>query len=80
MKKYQIKVDRTICIACGVAPSMCPQIFMLGKDNGKNSVIAKYSQQTSEDTSLGIVSEDLYDCARQAVDACPVQAITIEEI
>ncbi len=80
MVKYQITVDRNTCIACGIAPTLCPQVFLLGEDNRKNRVIAKYSDKISEDTSIGTVPEDLYACAKQASESCPVQAITVKKI
>ena len=80
MVKYRITVDRNVCIACGVAPNLCPQVFVLGEDNGKNKVVDAYSEKISEDTSVGVVSDDLHDCVKQAAEACPVQAIAIEEI
>lgn len=78
--KYKVPVDRNACIACGVAPNLCPQVFILGEDNGKTRIVDEYSEKTSEDISVGHVSEELYDCVKKAAEACPVQAITIEEI
>jgi len=80
MVKYQVTVDRNTCIACGIAPALCPSVFLLGEDNGKNRVIAKYSDKISEDTSRGTVPEDLYDCVKQASESCPVQAIAVKKI
>jgi ferredoxin len=76
---YEVSVDRNLCIACGVAPTVCPQVFVLGDDNGKNRLIEKYSEETSNDFSLGVIPEGLHDCARKAADSCPVQAITIQK-
>ncbi len=80
MSKYRITVDREICISCGIAPSTCSLVFLLGEDNGKNRVSETYSENTSDAKSVGIVTDDLYDCVMQAADACPVQAIKIEEV
>lgn len=80
MVKYRVIVDRNTCIACGAAPGVCSQVFILGEDNGKNRVVDVYSEKISEDTSVGIVSEDLYNCVKQGVEVCPVQAITVEKI
>jgi len=77
--KYKVTVDRQTCIACGVAPSLCPEVFMLGQDTGKNMITQKYSVKTTEDVSTGVIPEDLYECVKQAADACPVGAIKIEE-
>lgn len=76
---YNVSVDRNLCIACGVAPTVCPQVFILGEDNGKNRLLEEYSEETSDDVSKGFVSDDLLDCVMKAADACPVQAITVQK-
>ena len=80
MMKYKIVVNRDACVACGVAPNLCPQVFVLGDDNGKTRVVDEYSKTTTEEKSTGEIPEDQYDCAKGAAESCPVQAITIEEI
>lgn len=79
MAKYRVIIDRDMCIACGISPSTCSQVFVLGKDNGKNRVLDKYAENTTDSTSAGIVPEDLFECVKMAADSCPVQAITIEK-
>jgi ferredoxin len=76
---YIVSVDRDLCLACGVAPTVCPEVFMLGEDNGKNRLIEEYSDETSENVSKGLVPDDLHDCVVKAADACPVQAITVQQ-
>lgn len=78
--KYRVVVDRSTCIACGAAPAACPEVFVLGSDNGKNRVIDKYSVKTDEEVSIGEISEELYECARAGADVCPVGAIKVEEV
>lgn len=80
MAKYRVIVDRETCIACGAAPAACPEVFEMGFDNGKNRVVDKYSVETSDKISIGIIPEELYECAKAAVDICPVAAIKIEKI
>jgi len=76
---YKITVDRNLCIACGAAPAACPQIFVLANDNGKNRVNEQYSKETTDDSSVGIVPDDLFQCAKEGADVCPVSAITVEK-
>ena len=76
---YKITVDRSLCIACGAAPAACPQVFFLGNDNGKNRVSEQYSKKITDDSSVGIVPDDLYQCAKEGADVCPVSAITVEK-
>jgi ferredoxin len=78
MMVYRVSVDRLMCIACRVAPDLCPTVFALGADNGKNRLVEAYSSETSHDVSTGVIPDELYPCARKAAAACPVQAITVD--
>ncbi|MCD6487909.1 MAG: ferredoxin [Desulfurococcales archaeon] len=80
MVKYKVIVDRSACISCGTAPTVCPQVFVLGEDNGKNRVTDDYVIKNTESTSIGIVPENMYECVKRAADSCPVLAIKIEPI
>jgi len=79
-KKYRVIVDRNACIACGAAPAACPEVFYLAEDNGKNSVVPKYEVEHSESISVGIIPEELYECAKSGAEVCPVNAIRVETI
>ena len=79
MTKYKVTVDRVLCIGCGIAPGLCSQVFVLGDDNGMSKVIDAYSEEISAEVSIGLIPETLRDCVEQAVEACPAQAITLEE-
>lgn len=80
MARYRVTVDRDLCIQCGIAPNMCPQVFILAEDSGKNRVVEAYSETISDEVSVGVVPGDLQDCVEQAAEACPAQAITVEKI
>lgn len=53
---------------------------ILLKTTEKNSVIPKYEVQHTDDVSVGIIPEELYECAKAGADVCPVSAIKIEPI
>jgi ferredoxin len=59
---------------------MCPKVFELGSDNQKNRVVDRYSVELNDVVSAGIIPEELYECAKAAAEACPVNAIKIEEV
>jgi len=80
MAKYKVVINRSICLACGVASAACSEVYELGDDNGKNRVVAKYSVELTPDISVGIIPEELYECAKNGADICPVSAISIEKI
>lgn len=58
----KVSVDQDTCIGCGACVSLCPEIFEL--KGGKSSV----KKENPDDE----------ECAEEAADACPVDAITAE--
>jgi len=60
------KVDKTLCIGCGLCESICPKVFRMN-DEG-----------TAEATE-GEIDPSCIDDAKDAKNQCPVEAIDIEE-
>lgn len=60
----KLSVDKDKCIGCGSCVSIAEEYFKLGED-GKSEVIKKYDEKNKD-----LVSE--------AIDACPVGAITLK--
>lgn len=58
------RVDKDLCISCGVCTEMCPDVFQFG-DDGKVEVI------NQKGCGEGC------DC-EEAADSCPTDAIIIE--
>lgn len=58
----KVSVDEEKCIGCGACVSVCPDVFEMN-DDGKS--VAKESETDK-------------DCAKEAVDVCPVDAIEVE--
>lgn len=58
-----LNVDKEKCIGCGACASIAPNTFKMG-DDGKSEVINE--------------SGDTNEVIQQAVDSCPVQAISLE--
>jgi len=61
------KVDKDICIGCGLCPSICPNVFQFDDEEGVAVAID------------ADIDEKDFDSAKEARDACPVEAIEIEE-
>ena len=61
----KIKIDKDKCIGCGNCMAVCPAVFEL--KNGKSTV--------KEEVNL----EQHQDCIRQAINGCPVLAISEEK-
>ena len=57
-----VKRNLDDCIGCGVCSQLCPEVFKLDENEGKAMVI----------------SQDNLGLAKEAVDSCPVSAITAE--
>ena len=62
----KIKVDPEVCVGTGSCINISPELFELG-DDGVAMVKA------------GEVPAELVSACRQAVESCPVDAISIEE-
>lgn len=77
---FKVVVDREACIGCGAAPSICPQVFELEEDSGRNKVSSEYSVSVDSKESIGEVPDELYECIKLAQESCPVNAITVEEL
>ncbi len=58
-------VDKDLCIGCGLCESICPDVFKMDAGN-KAMVLVDVIPQTAE------------TCADDAMQGCPVTAITIE--
>ena len=56
-------VNKDLCIGCGSCTALCSQTFNMGAD-GKSEVVNPQGNSQEE--------------IKQAVDSCPVQAISLE--
>ena len=60
----KVRVDKEICIGCGLCVSTCPEVFKMEED--KAVVIANPAPKQAEET------------CKRATDECPVTAIFLE--
>ncbi|MCF7854009.1 MAG: ferredoxin [Candidatus Pacebacteria bacterium] len=60
------RVDQDACIGCGLCPDICPEVFEMTDDDVARVIVE-------------VVPPDAEDQAKEAADACPVDAIDIEE-
>lgn len=56
-------VDQQTCIGCTLCTQSCADVFEM---KGDKAIVR-----------IDRIPQDDYDCARQAAEACPVQAITL---
>jgi len=64
-EEMRVRIDQEACVGDETCVSICPEIF---KMEGEVAV-----------TIMEEVPPDLQESCREAADACPVEAITIEE-
>jgi ferredoxin len=57
------KVDEDTCTGCGLCVDICPEVFEMDGDVARAKV--------------GDVPEDLEECAEEAAESCPVEAIEV---
>ena len=57
-------VDPDLCTVCGLCVDVCPEVFEM---EGEIAIVI-----------VDEVPEDAEDTAREAVESCPVEAITLE--
>lgn len=61
----KVRVDPELCTGDEICTQVCPQIFEMEGDKA----IAKIEE----------VTDDLEQCAKEAADSCPSEAIIMEE-
>ena len=69
-----VKIEQDECIECGACEQTCSKLFVV-ESGQKASIIEKYRKNTS---GIGEVPDELVNCAKDAVIACPVQVINTE--
>lgn len=72
---YRIKIDRTLCIACGACYGSNPTHFAPDQI-GQSTVIGG---EVNENSSSGKFDDDEIKSAKEAQDSCPESAITVTE-
>jgi ferredoxin len=62
----RVKIDKVLCIGCEACIDICPEVMEMQDDLAFPKI---------EDD----IPEDLEDAVREAAEACPSQAIEIED-
>lgn len=61
----KVRIDPSVCTGCGLCPTICPEVF--AQENGVAGVVVE------------TVPADAENACREAVESCPVEAISIED-
>lgn len=56
-------VDRDLCIGCGLCADTCPEVFAIMDDGYAHPIVET-------------VEPEQYDCVQEALEICPVEAIS----
>ena len=71
----KIILNKEKCICCGACQAICSKHFEIQED-GKSHILESKINKETKNEELEIVEPD---CAKEAAEVCPVQAILIEE-
>lgn len=63
----KVRIDYDKCSGVGACEQVCPEVFALRPEDGLAEVLESEPHRT------------LWDCVRRAQEACPDEAIVIEE-
>jgi len=75
---YRVKIEpRENCISDMVCVSICPDVFEMNPDDNKSQIVEKYRE--GGNIAVGVIPDDLAQCAQDAANACPVQIIHVEK-
>ena len=69
----KIVFEKEKCIGCGSCAALCPKYWETGDDGKVHLKGSKTDIQTSNEE----LEIETIDCAKEAVDTCPVQCIHI---
>jgi len=62
----KVKINRDLCIGCGVCESVCPKVFEMDENN---IAVVK----------INPVPEELESCVENAAESCAVDAIETDK-
>ena len=65
----KVKVNKSVCIGCGMCTGICPEVFEFGDDSLSEN---KFGEGA-------VIPADAVDSAKEAAESCPTQAIEVEE-
>lgn len=71
----KIILNKEKCICCGVCQVICSKYFEIQED-GKSRILGSKLNEETKNEELEVTDPD---CAKEAMEACPVQAIEIME-
>ena len=77
IKKIMVSHQRSACIGCGSCVSICPKNWKMSDVDGKSDLIG--GEVKKNGMVVAEIDEADRESNREAVDACPVQCIKLNE-
>jgi ferredoxin len=68
-------IDRMECVSCGACWNTCPDLFEQNPCDSLSQIVEQF--RFCGDRAEGNIPENQIGCAREAVNLCPVQIITL---
>jgi len=78
--KFRVEIDKNTCQGFGACVELCPKFFHLSDTDGKSSfegIEGAKKVMKGDEAAAETLELDELECAREAADACPYNAIHI---
>jgi ferredoxin len=79
LARYRATVDRNICNGFGACVELCPEFFYLSDIDGKSKIKDAEEIVEGDSNIMDIIEVEEESCLRKAENACPFNAIRVEE-
>jgi len=80
MSKIRVEIDKNACQGFGACVELCPQFFQLSDVDGKSSIEGAKKVMKENEVVAETMELDELECVREAAEACPFNAIHIENL
>lgn len=80
MAGHRVTVDRKVCTGFGACVELCPGSFYLSKEDGKSKIRGAREVVEGGENVKDVMETDDLGCYGKAADACPFNAITVEDL
>ena len=77
MGKFRVEIDKNACQGFGACVELCPQFFQLSDVDGKSTIEGAKKVMKENEVVAETLELDKLECAREAAEACPFNAIHI---
>ncbi|NIO37833.1 ferredoxin [Candidatus Bathyarchaeota archaeon] len=82
MGVFRVEIDKNACQGFGACVELCPKLFQLSEFDGKSSFSVQGAERVKKEDRIIVETLKLGElgCAREGAEACPFNAIHIENM